>query len=170
MLTENPEMRQRIQQAIRQDVLAARNSVVRNMAGIFENGDPAGARRAVRHVVYEKVLGANLNIFNMKRGTAGWRVRQISRKVENNPKMRGGNRLKRHFETIRMHGYEGKARGMILRWVNKGTDERESRYGKRGSITGRHFFEPMAQSALDIVSQHLAQIIEQEIENVFNQD
>ena len=170
MMTTNPEMRQRIQEAIKHDVLAARNSVVRNMAGIFENGDPAGARRAVRHVVYQKILGANLNIFEMRRGTAQWRVRQVERKVDQNPKMRGGNRLKRNFKTIRMQGYEGKARGMILRWVNTGTDERKSRYGNRGSIAGRRFFGPMAQSALDVVSQHIAQMIEEEIENVFNQE
>ena len=170
MLTDNPEMRQRIQESIRKDVWAARNAVVRNMASVFDNGDPAGARRAVRHVVYEKVLGANLNIFEMRKGTAKWRVRQIDRAVDRNPKMRGGNRIKRTMSTVKMHGYEGKARGMILRWVNTGTNDRESRYGNRGSITARNFFGPMAQSALDVVSQHLAEIIEEEIENIFNQE
>ena len=170
MMTERPEMRQRIQEAIKKDVWAARKAVVSNMASVFANGDPNEARRAVRNIVYEKVLGANMNIFNMKRGTAQWKVKQKDRKVEQNPHMRGGNRIKRHFKTIRMEGYEGKARGMILRWVDRGTDGRESKYGVRGSIAPRHFFQPMAQAAFDVVSQHLAQIIEQEIENAFNQD
>jgi hypothetical protein len=125
----------------------------------------------VRNIVYEKILGANLNIMNMKKGTAQWKVRQIDRKVEQNPKMRGGNRIKRSFKTTRMHGYEGKARGMILRWVNSGmtkTSERVTRYGNRGSIAARNFFEPLASAALNVVSQHLAQIIEQEIANAFN--
>ena len=170
MMTDNPDMRQRIQEAIRQDVWAARNTVVKNLPSVFDNGDPAEARRAVRNIVYEKILGANLNIRNMRRGTAQWRVRQIERKVDQNPKMVGGNRRKRSFKTIRMHGYEGKARGMILRWVDQGVGERKTRYGNRGAIGPRNFFEPMASSALNVVSQHLADIIEQEIENVFNQN
>lgn len=168
MLTDNPDMRQRIQDAIRKDMWAARNAVVRNMAGIFANGDPAEARRAVRNIVTQKWLGGNLNIMEMKKGTAKWKVRQVDRKVEQNPHMRGGNRVKRSFTTIRMHGYEGKARGMILRWVNTGAYDRETRLGKRGSIAPRHFFRPLAEAALGVVSQHLAQIIEQEVENVFN--
>lgn len=168
MMTDHPELRKKLQDAIREDVWKARNTVVSNMTGVFANGDPAEARRAVRNIVYEKILGANLNIMNMKKGTAQWKVRQIDRKVEQNPKMRGGNRIKRSFKTTRMHGYEGKARGMILRWVNSGVGDRVTRYGNRGSIAARNFFEPLASAALNVVSQHLAQIIEQEIANAFN--
>lgn len=168
MMTDHPELRKKLQDAIREDVWKARNTVVSNMTGVFANGDPAEARRAVRNIVYEKILGANLNIMNMKKGTAQWKVRQIDRKVEQNPKMRGGNRIKRSFKTTRMHGYEGKARGMILRWVNSGVGDRVTRYGNRGSIAARNFFEPLAGAALNVVSQHLAQIIEQEIANAFN--
>lgn len=168
MMTDNPELRKKLQDAIREDVWKARNTVVSNMTGVFANGDPAEARRAVRNIVYEKILGANLNIMNMKKGTAQWRVRQVDRKVEQNPKMRGGNRIKRGFKTTRMHGYEGKARGMILRWVNSGVGDRVTRYGNRGSIAARNFFGPLAGAALNVVSQHLAQIIEQEIANAFN--
>ena len=171
MMTDNPEMRQRLQEAISKDVWAARQSVVRNMASVFDNGDPAQARRAVRNIVYEKVLGANLNILNMKRGTASWRVRQVDRKGTSDPKGRGGNRLKRNIKTIRMHGYEGKARGMILRWVNSGNkEERKSRYGSRGQIPRNNFFQPLASAALNVVSQHLSQIIEEEIAKSFNEN
>lgn len=168
MMTDNPDLRKKLQDAIREDVWKARNSVVSNMSTVFANGDPSEARRAVRNIVYEKVLGANLNIMNMKKGTAQWKVRQIDRKVEQNPKMRGGNRIKRSFKTTRMHGYEGKARGMILRWVNSGVGDRVTRYGNRGSITARDFFGPLAGAALDVVSQHMAQIIEEEIAKAFN--
>lgn len=168
MMTDHPELRKKLQDAIREDVWKARNTVVSNMTDVFANGDPAEARRAVRNIVYEKILGANLNIMNMKKGTAQWRVRNVDRKVEQNPKMRGGNRIKRSFKTTRMHGYEGKARGMILRWVNSGVGDRVTRYGNRGSIAARNFFEPLAGAALNVVSQHLAQIIEQEIANAFN--
>lgn len=168
MMTTNPELRTKLQAAIREDVQKARAAVVNNMPTVFANGDPNEARRAIRRVLYQQILGANLNIYNMKRGTAGWKVRQIERKVEMNPKMRGGNRIKRSFKTIRMQGYEGKARGFILRWLNSGTDERESRYGNRGSIAPRNFFGQLAGSALSVVSQHLAMMIEEEIANQFN--
>lgn len=171
MMTDNPEMRQRLQEVIKKDVWQARQAVVRNMGSVFDNGDPAQARRAVRNIVYEKVLGANLNILNMRRGTASWRVRQVDRKGTSDPKGRGGNRLKRSFKTIRMHGYEGKARGMILRWVNEGNKgDRTSRYGNRGSITARNFFGPLASAAFNVVSQHLAQMIEEEIAKSFNEN
>ena len=171
MMTDNPEMRQRLQEAIRQDIWKARQAVVKNMGTVFDNGDPAMARRAVRHVVYQSILGGNLNIYNMRKGTASWRVRPVDRRGTSDPKGRGGNRTKRNFKTIRMHGYEGKARGMILRWVNEGNKaDRTTRYGNRGSITARNFFGPLAGSALNVVSQHLAQMIEEEIAKAFNED
>lgn len=187
MMTDNPELRKKLQEAIREDVWKARNSVVNSMKGIFDNGDPAEARRAVRNIVYESVLGANLNIMNMKRGTASWRVRQVERRGTSDPKGRGGNRRKRNFITIRMHGYEGKAKGFLLRWLNNGVNDRAIKFkermsrkadkwnthpnsGNRGSIAARNFFEPMASAAFDVVSQHLAQIIEEEIANAFNEN
>ena len=187
MMTDNPELREKLREAIRQDVWKARQTVVRNMASVFKNGDPAEARRAIRHIIYEEILGANLNIYNMRRGTANWRVRQVDRKGTSDPKGRGGNRRKRNFITIRMHGYEGKARGMILRWLNNGVNDRAIKFkermsrkadkwnthpnsGNRGSIAARNFFEPMASAALNVVSQHLAQIIEEEIERQFNEN
>jgi hypothetical protein len=187
MMTDNPELRKKLQDAIRQDVWKARQTVVRNMDRVFKNGDPAQARRSIRHIIYEEILGANLNIYNMRRGTANWRVRQVDRKGTSDPKGRGGNRRKRNFVTIRMHGYEGKARGMILRWLNNGVNDRAIKFkermsrkadkwnthpnsGNRGSIAARNFFEPLASAALNVVSQHLAQIIEEEIERQFNEN
>lgn len=187
MMTDNPELRKKLQDAIRQDVWKARQTVVRNMDRVFKNGDPAQARRAIRHIIYEEILGANLNIYNMRRGTANWRVRQVDRRGTSDPKGRGGNRRKRNFITIRMHGYEGKARGMILRWLNNGVNDRAIKFkermsrkadkwnthpntGNRGSIAALNFFEPLASAALNVVSQHLAQIIEEEIERQFNEN
>jgi hypothetical protein len=51
---------------------------------------------------------------------------------------------------------------------NKG--DRTSRYGNRGSITARNFFGPLASAALNVVSQHLAQMIEEEIAKSFNEN
>ena len=192
MMTDNPELREKLREAIRQDVWKARQTVVRNMASVFKNGDPAEARRAVRTIIYDKVLGANLNIYNMKKGTASWSYRQKERAEAGigSRTGRGGNRRTRSFLTSRYQGYEGKARGFILRWVNEGmtkTNPRTIKFtandkrkenkwnkhpntGNRGSIEARNFFEPMASAALNVVSQHLSQIIEEEIANAFNEN
>lgn len=173
MMTTNPELRKKLQEAIRSDVWVARNAVVKNIAGVFKNGDPNEARRAVRNIVYEKVLGANLNIMDMKKGTAQWSYRQQERADAGIGlrKGRGGNRIQRSKDTARRQGYEGKARGMILRWVNDGNkEERKTRYGNRGAISPRDFFIPAASAALEVVSQHLAQIIDEEIARTFNEN
>ena len=168
MMTENPEMRARLMEVVKADMLKARNAVVRNMSGIFKNGDPMEARRSVRRVVYEEVLGGNLNILNMQRGTASWKYLSKEKKVQKNPHMVGGNRRKKSPKTYRMEGYEGKARGMILRWVNKGTNTRDTKYGNRGAISSRNFFGPIAGAALNVVSQHLAAMIEEKIVKMYN--
>ena len=70
--------------------------------------------------------------------------------------------------------YQGASRAFVLRFLNQGTGERTAGTrgghlsGNRGSIAARNFFEPLAGAALNVVSQHLAQIIEQEIANAFN--
>lgn len=171
LMTDNPDFRKRLQDIIRTDIWEARNAVVRNISGVFGNGDPAESRRAIRNIVYEKILGANLNMMNMKRGTAKWSVRQVERKVEQNPHMRGGNRRKRSYKTIRMHGYEGKARGMILRWVDEGNqEERKTRYGNRGMITPRNFFRPTAQAALNVVAEHIGKMIDDELQKMYDKN
>jgi hypothetical protein len=171
LMTDNPDFRKRLQDIIRTDIWEARNAVVRNISGVFGNGDPAESRRAIRNIVYEKILGANLNMMNMKRGTAKWSVRQVEREVEQNPHMRGGNRRKRSYKTIRMHGYEGKARGMILRWVDEGNqEERKTRYGNRGMITPRNFFRPTAQAALNVVAEHIGKMIDDELQRMYDKN
>lgn len=189
MMTDNPELRKKLQDAIREDVRKARQTVVRNMSSVFKNGDPAQARRAVRQVIYEQILGANLNIYNMRRGTANWSYRQQERAEAGigSRTGRGGNRRTRSFKTARYQGYEGKAKGFLLRWLDNGVNDRAIKFtermgrkadkwnhhpntGNRGSIAARNFFEPMASAALNVVSQHLAQIIEEEIANAFNEN
>lgn len=183
LMTDNPDMRERIKDIIREDMWKARAAVVRNTASIFDNGDPAESRRAIRNIVYESILGGNLNIRNMKQGTAGWKVKQVVRTGD--PTKPGGNRRHRSYKTIRMHGYEGKARGMILRWLNDGVNDRSINFttnpsrkvdkwnkhpntGNRGSITPRNFFQPTAEAALSVIAQHIAQMIENEMQNMNN--
>lgn len=168
MMTENPDMRDRLMAVIKEDMMKARNAVVNSLSNAFENGDPMEARRAVRYVVSN--LGGNLNILNMKRGTASWKYITKEKKVQQNPHMVGGNRRTKSYKTYRMEGYEGKARGMILRFVNSGTKTRDTKYGNRGAISSRNFFGPRAGAALNVVSQHLAATIEEEIAKMYNEN
>lgn len=168
LMTTNPELRKRFREIIHDDLWKTRNAVVRNIQSIFLNGDPMEARRAIRNIVYQKLLGGNLNILTPKRGTANWKVTQKQRKVEQNPHMRGGNRRRRSRDTIRREGYEGKARGFILRFVDSGTDTRETRYGSRGAIAPRRFFEQTAKAGLDVMAQHVSMLIEQEIKKMMD--
>lgn len=185
LMTTNPELRKRFREIIHDDLWKTRNAVVRNIQSIFLNGDPMEARRAIRNIVYQKLLGGNLNILTPRRGTANWKVTQKQRKVEQNPHMRGGNRRRRSRDTIRREGYEGKARGFILRFVDSGTKERNITFtsnpnrkvtkhnkhpntGYRGAIAPRRFFEQAAKAGLDIMAEHVSMLIEQEIKKMMD--
>ena len=189
IMTDNPETAERLRQLIREDLLKARNAVSKAIGNEFDNGDPNQARRAVRRIVYQQILGGNINIFNMKRGTANWSFRQKERAEAGigSRSGRGGNRRKRSTKTARYQGYEPKARGFILRWVNEGMTKTRPRVinftengnrkvdrwnrhpntGNRGYIAARNFFEPMGDAALNVVSEHLSQIIEEELEKIY---
>lgn len=183
MLTENPETAERLRAIISADIKKARAAVARNIN--FDNGDPNEARRAVRHIVYKSILGGNINIYNMQKGTAKWSFRQKER-AESMTQLtgRGGNRRKRTSKTARYQGYEGKARGFILRWINSGTHDRAINFtshenrkpnkwnhhpntGYRGSIAPRGFFEPLADAALSVVATHLSQVIDEELAKIY---
>jgi hypothetical protein len=111
LLTDKPEAAKRLREVIRKLLWEARNEVAADVKGKF--GGDREPWRAVRNIVYEKLLGGNLNIEDMKRGTAGWKVIQKVRKGTSDPLGRGGNRRRRSLATAKREGYEGKARGFI---------------------------------------------------------
>lgn len=192
LMTTNPETKKRLQEVIREEILIARNAVVSEIQSKFKNGDPNEARRAIRRITYERILGGNLNILNMKRGTASWSYRQAERSAAGIGQRsgRGGNRRTRTPLTARYQGYEGKARGFILRWVNSGmtkTNPRTIKFkanpnrkadkhnhhpntGNRGAISAGNFFEPAARSALAAASQRISEMIEQELQKVMDEN
>ena len=168
LLTDKPEAAKRLREVIRKLLWEARNEVAADVKGKF--GGDREPWRAVRNIVYEKLLGGNLNIEDMKRGTAGWKVIQKVRKGTSDPLGRGGNRRRRSLATAKREGYEGKARGFILRFQNQGTTDRSIKFrsdsrrhvdkwnqnpntGNRGSLSGSHFFENSANKALNAMAQ-----------------
>lgn len=145
LLRTDPTMEQYMQTAVRYVLEQARRDVVSEAANALEN-DPRHAARAVRHTLYKRVLGGNINILRKKRAGQAASVP---------PSTRG-----RSADTERMMGYQGSDRGFILRFVNKGTDEREvstinnrrirsGQKASRGFITGKNFFGTAAKRAIE---------------------
>ena len=186
MMTDNPETREAIQAVIRETMWEARNATSQEISGVI--GGNMQSWRAVRHTVFQKILGGNINIFDMKRGTAQWKVVQKTRKVEQKPKMRGGNRRQRTMRTIMIEGYEPRARGFILRFQDSGTRQRfiggrnnfgsrrsnihynkmkESGRGNRGEITPGNFFYRIASKHLGAAAEKLATMIDEEIAKIY---
>lgn len=170
-LSSSPKAEKVLRKIIRKYVKEAYWNVVNNLH--FKNGDPRGARYAVRTTVYRKVLGANVNIYNRKKEKGEENFYEPQRKLR--PGQRGGNRVKRGERTNQLMHYGPLDRGWILYILNKGTTNRMagSRNGRlsgnRGSIAPRNFFEPIGQRAMGIMNEHLSVAIEEEMEKLLSE-
>jgi hypothetical protein len=164
-LSTSPKAQTVLRKIIRKYVKEARTQVVNSIH--FKNGDPRHAAWAVRTAVYKKVLGANINIFNSRKayGNNSYEPPRTLRQGQ-----RGGNRLPRSQKTDRMMHYAPQDRGMILRWQNDGTGNRDTRYGSRGSIASRNFFRPLGDRAMGQMRDNLAQAIEEEMQAILNEN
>lgn len=186
LLTDNPEMRKKLEEVIRKLLWEARERLALNIKNMY--GGERESWRAVRNIVFKKVIGGNLNLMNMKRNKAQWKAIPKTRKVEQNPHMRGGNRRWCSLSTIRSEGYEGKARGFILRFQNEGTTDRYNKplpskrlrevksksrpSGKRayrGKIAGAKFFEQYATQSLNVMAAALNGMIDEEMTKMYNE-
>ena len=162
MLVSNPDTAAAMRKLISQEVSKARAAVAQAASGALKN-DPREAWKAVRRSVYKSILGGQVNILNQKGAASGSNGYRPARKLDSNPHQRGGNRRKRSAETDRIDGYVGKDRGFILRFVNSGTAERQTRYGRRGSITTRNWFPNIGQRELEAAAERLAAEIDWEL-------
>lgn len=181
--TDDAEMGARLRSAIADELKAARDRVV---SGIKLDNDPRGAANSVRRVVYQKILGGNINILDRK--TAGSKSNyEPPRKLR--PGQRGGNRMLRSQRTDDIMHYGPVDRGFILRMVNSGTHPRyaNGRNGKwtksggnrtffklqeegdyfRGSIAARNFFGDLAEREVETAIERLRVIIDEEFQKIF---
>ena len=110
-LSTNPKTQKALQKLIRQVIMEARAKVISSEK--FKNGDPRGARNAVRTAVYKKILGANINIYNSRKAHGSTSYEPPRKGL---PK-RGGNRRERSPRTARIMSYDALDRGFILRWI-----------------------------------------------------
>jgi hypothetical protein len=131
--------------------------------------DPRKAFLAVKSSIYRKILGGNVSILNPRKAGARYQLVR-PRKLDQNPRQHGGNRRKRSERTNTIDSYFGKDRAFILRFVNNGTNDRQTRYGNRGRISvPGNWFPNMGQKELELTAENLANIMEEELAEAFGE-
>ena len=168
MMTSNPEMAVIFRKYIRQVLKEARKKLSQDVKNYMQS-DPRKASQAVKFSVYKSLFGGNLSILQKGRGTAGAKYKLVrQRKVEQNPKMRGGNRRNRIDDgRNRLDYYYGADRGFVLRFLGSGTVPRTSRFGNRGSIRQTNWFGHTApwhmEEAADKVAEAITEYINRQV-------
>ena len=164
LLMSNPEMEKKVQGLIRKVLMVARRTISGDAKGMMKS-DPRQAYKAVKSAVYRRILGGNVSILSKKR--AGVRgplppvYHALEHRTNSKGNHRGGNRMPRSRRTEDLLTYQGADRGFILRFLNAGTNDRESRVGNRGSITARSFFATSSQKAMEQAASQLEILIEE---------
>ena len=164
LLMSNPEMEKKVQGLIRKVLIEARKVVsnAANNSSVMKS-DPRQAYKAVKSAVYRRILGGNISILNKrkagKRGPVPPIVHQLETRVNSKGNHRGGNRMPRSRRTEDLLTYQGSDRGFILRFLNAGTEDRDSRIGNRGHIGARAFFANSSQQAMEKAAEQLDTMI-----------
>lgn len=179
IMTEDPTFRHRLHAAMSKILKEVRNATASGIKGDIP-ADPRQAYRAVRHAVYKRILGGQVNILSKRKaGRPG-----NYRKPQKGLPARGGNRWGRSERTIALEGYTGTDRGFVLRFLNAGTDDRYirsytakdgNRYsikprrkdGDRGRIAARNFFGPTSQKEMEQATVKLQDLIDSIINETF---
>lgn len=168
LATDSPRMKKELTAIIRRAIAWAKKNVVKDARGVLDN-DPRSAYKAVRYSVYKQILqifGGQINILSPRhRGAPTNYVRH--RKLDDNPHQRGGNRRQRSLRTMQVESYEGKDRAFILRFLNAGTSERETRYGNRGSLPARNWFATSSTLQMDTAARMVVEDIEKLLSEEF---
>ena len=164
------QMEQRITKIIREAIKAARSMVTADAKGAT-GSDPRHAYKAVRSMVYKRILGGNISILQKRKAGSGKSGYEPPRTLR--PGQRGGNRVPRSARTQQVMDYEGSDRGFILRFLNSGTGQRTAGtrngrlHGNRGSIAARNWFPSSGQRAMNAAAQYIIDEIDRLIAEEF---
>ena len=165
MMTKDAALEKRFRSIIRYVLKKERNNLSKDARSVMKS-DPRKASRAVKFAVYKKMFGGNLSILQ-KRSHGALSKYERPRKLRGG--QRGGNRRARSNDNRnRLEKYYGADRGFILRFLNSGTVERETRYGKRGSIRRTGWFARTAPWHIDSAARDIADGINEYIKLVSN--
>ena len=167
LMATDKETRKRIQKIIREELKDTAKRL-REDAKYEMKEDPRKAFRAVKSSVYRRILGGNVSILNPRKAGARYQLIR-NRKLDINPHQHGGNRRPRSARTEQVDSYFGKDRAFILRFVSSGTAARKTRYGNRGSIVARNWFQNMAPREMELAAGNLAEVIEEELAEAYNE-
>jgi hypothetical protein len=167
LMATDKETRKRIQKIIHEELKDAAKRL-REDATYELKEDPRKAFRAVKSSVYRRILGGNVSILNPRRAGARYQLIR-ERKLDMNPHQRGGNRRPRSPRTEQVDSYFGKDRAFILRFVSSGTAGRKTKYGNRGIIVARRWFQNMAPREMELAAGNLAEVIEEELAEAYNE-
>lgn len=173
-LSTNPGTQKALQKLINIVLKDAREETVQNVHNAL-GSDPRGAAYGIRRIVYKKILGANLNIFNMRRTKAGKPTNYEPPRTLR-PGQVGGNRVPRGNRTNTVMHYSTIDRLWILRIVNSGTFNGDriagtqggNLSGNRGTISARNFFRRAATVPMDKAAERLVELIETQITEMLN--
>jgi hypothetical protein len=163
-MTNDPQMAGMFRKYIRNVLKEARKKLSQDVK-TYMKSDPRRAAQAVRFSVYKSMFGGNLSILQKKRGSAGAKYElRRQRKIEQNPKMRGGNRRPRIDDgRNRLDYYYGADRGFALRFLGSGTVNRTSRFGNRGSVRQTNWFGHTAPWHMEDAASQVAKAINEYI-------
>lgn len=164
ILLSNPEMKEDVNDIVRQVLNEVRGSMRDRMRGVSTRA----AYLAIRKSVYSRIMGGNINIATprYKSGRTAPLPPESPRKKSN---LRGGNRMLRSDRTKALLTYWGADRGFIMRFLNSGTPRRlDNRTRLVGRISPRNWFGPMGQAEMEKAAQHLDEMIERLINEKFN--
>ena len=157
----NPDMEKNVQGLIRKVLVEVRKNVS-EAAEKAMDADPRQAHKAVRIVVYKRILGGNVNILSKRRSEKNGSSYTPPRTLVEG--QWGGNRRKVSDRTKRINEYFGRDRGFILRFLDAGTVVRQTRYGSRGHIDARNFFAPKAKAEIEQAAEKLSELIDELIQ------
>ena len=169
MMTNDPILVAYMTKKIREVLKEARKKLSQD-ARNYMKSDPRKAARAVKFAVYKSVFGGNLSILQKRKGT-GVQYQWVggNRKVDQNPNMWGGNRVKRSDDSRnRLDLYFGADRGFALRFISSGTVRRTSRLGNRGSMRQTNWFGNVAPWHMDEAAAQFAEAINEYINQQTN--
>ena len=166
LMMSNSEMEKRVQKLIRTVLLQARRQISGDIKGDIKS-DPRQAYKAVKSAVYRRILGGNVSILNKRkagtRGPVPTVYHALEHRTNSKGNHRGGNRMPRSRRTEDLLTYQGADLGFVLRFLNAGTSDRESRIGHRGSIGARNFFANSSHTAMQKAAEQLSTLIDEMI-------
>lgn len=166
LLTTDTNFNDSTRAMIRSVLKDARKKVSRDISGYLDS-DPRKAARAVKFAVYKTLFGGNLSILSKRKAGARYELVR-KRELDENPHQRGGNRRPRSQRTQQLETYFGADRGFVLRFLNAGTNTRETRYGTRGAIAPRGVFEHTAPWQMETAAEIMADKINEYVKKVAN--